>query len=68
MFNFRRSEERIATEESGAERPITQMSMIGLKSQTSNSTANRPLWGAHKSKAKYQVDRQPFLVDGEQKG
>lgn len=31
------------------------MSMVALKSQSSNSTANRPLWGAHKTKAKYQV-------------
>ena len=31
------------------------MSMIALKSQTSTSTANRPLWNSHKTNAKYQV-------------
>lgn len=39
----------------GMERPITQMSMMGLKSQSSNSPPVRPLWNAHQSRAKYQV-------------
>ncbi len=42
-------------EDMGMERPITQMSMMGLKSQSSNSTPVRPLWNAHQSRAKYQV-------------
>ena len=40
------------------DRSATRLSMVGLKSQsTSNSTTPvvRPLWGAHKSTAKYQV-------------
>ncbi|KAI9565413.1 hypothetical protein GHT06_009205 [Daphnia sinensis] len=52
----RQFRQRIAatTEDSTAERPATRMSMIAMKSQTSTSTANRPLWGAHKTNAKYQ--------------
>ncbi|XP_045026120.1 uncharacterized protein LOC116917800 isoform X2 [Daphnia magna] len=52
----RQFRQRIAatTEDSTVERPATRMSMIAIKSQTSTSTANRPLWGAHKTNAKYQ--------------
>ena len=58
MFDHIRNSPRIAAgaEESAAERPATQMSMVGLKSQSSNSTANRPIWNAHRTKAKYQVN------------
>ncbi|XP_057370430.1 transcription factor SPT20 homolog isoform X1 [Daphnia carinata] len=52
----RQFRQRIAatTEDSTVERPATRMSMIAIKSQTSTSTASRPLWGAHKTSAKYQ--------------